>query len=172
VAAPRRPILLPGVIDEAAEDVRRRRTAIARAVGEDASEAALVLAPLLERYEAPAVAAALYALWVQQPAPMAEAPAAAEGATEKLWVGIGKRDEVGVSELVAFLTREVAVDRAMIGRIEVRDTFTLIEVPRAEASRIAEALSGRTIRRRRLVARVDRGAPAGGPRPPRGRAPA
>lgn len=174
LAAPRRPLLLAGVIDEAAEEVRRRRAAIGRAVlEEDATEASLVLAPLLERFEAPAVAAALYALWSRRPAAAAEpAVAVAEGATEKLWVGIGRRDEVGVNELVAYLTREIGMDRALIGRIDVRETYALIEVPRPEAPRIVELLSGRTMRRRRLVVRIDRGAPPAGSRPPRGRAPA
>jgi len=175
LAAPRRPLLLPGIIDEAAEEIRKRRATIGRAVMEaDATEASLVLAPLLERFEAPAVAAALYALWSRRPAEAAEpAGAVSEGAAEKLWIGIGRRDEVGVNELVAYLTREIGVDRALIGRIEVRETYSLIEVPRAEAPRIAETLSGRTMRRRRLVARIDRGAPpSSGTRAPRGRPPA
>lgn len=174
LAAPRRPLALPGIIDEAAEETRKRRATIGRVVlEEDLTEAALVLGPLLERFEAPAVAAALYTLWRQRPAASVQAAApVTEGVTEKIWVGIGRKDEVGVNELVAFLTRELGVERAQIGRIEVRDTFSLIEVPRAEAPRIAESLSGRTMRRRRLVARVDRGAPSPAGRPPRGRAPA
>jgi len=174
VAAPRRPVLLPGVIDEAAEATRKSRAAISRVIAEeDATEAALVLAPLFERFEAPAVAAALYALWQRRPAEATPTSApATEGTAEKLWVGIGRKDEVGANELVAFLTREIGVERGSIGRIEVRENFSLIEVPRAEAPRIAEALSGRTMRRRRLVARVDRGAPPPSGRPPRGRTPA
>jgi hypothetical protein len=170
-AAPRRPILLPGIIEDTATLARQRRAAIARTIHEDdPAEAALVLAPLFERHEAPAVAAALYALWTRREA---TPPAAAgAGGTEKIWIGIGKRDEVGVNELVAFLTRELAVTRSTIGKIEVREGFSLVEVPREDAARIAEAIGGRTLRRRRLVARVDRGAPAAGGRPGRGRGPA
>lgn len=170
VAAPRRPLLLPGVVDAAASEVRRRRQAIGRALeGLDATEASLVLAPLFERHEAPAVAAALYALWSRREPARAEPVAAGTGPSAKLWIGIGRRDEVGPNELVAFLTREVAVDKALIGRIEVRENYCLVEVPPSEAERIAEAVSGRTLRRRRLTARIDRGpAPAGG-RPPRPR---
>lgn len=169
--APRRPLQLAGVVDTGQAEVRRRRQLVAQAIESlDPVEPALVLAPLLERYEAPVVAAALYRLWSAQPAPRSEAAVpGAEGATTRLWLGIGKRDEVGVNELVAFLTREVAVDRTLIGRVEVRESFSLVEVPQAEAERIAEAASGRTLRRRRLVARVDRGPTPGGGRPPRGR---
>jgi hypothetical protein len=173
-AAPRRPILLPGIIEDTATVARQRRAAIARTIQEDdPAEAALVLAPLFERHEAPAVAAALYALWTRREAtPQPAAAPTGAGGTEKIWIGIGKRDEVGVNELVAFLTRELAVTRATIGKIEVREGFSLVEVPREDAARIAEAIGGRTLRRRRLVARVDRGAPAAGSRPGRGRGPA
>ena len=42
---------------------------------------------------------------------------------------------------------------------------SLIEVPAAEAERIARALDGRTVRRRRLTVHVDRGPSAGPGRP-------
>ena len=54
--------------------------------------------------------------------------------------------------------------RESIGRIELRDGFSLIEVPAGDAERIARALSGATIRKKRLVARVDRGAARGAAR--------
>lgn len=170
-AAPRRPVQLPGFPDTGQAEVRRRRQLVVQAIESlDPVEPALVLGPLLERYDAPVVAAALYQLWSAQPAPRPEVTAvAAGGATTRLWLGAGRRDEVGVNELVAFLTREVAVDRAQIGKIEVRESFSLVEVPQAEAERIAEAVSGRTLRRRRMVARVDRGPGPGSGRPPRGR---
>jgi ATP-dependent RNA helicase DeaD len=59
---------------------------------------------------------------------------------------------------VAALVKEVGVERTRIGKIEVRESFSLVEVPAAEAGPIAERLSGVTIRRRRATARLDRGA--------------
>lgn len=172
MAAPRRPILLPGVLGGATEEVRTRRRQIAETIDTaDRVEAGLVLGPLLERYEAPAVAAALYTLWTRrEAAPLVAAPAAA-GPAAKVWIGAGRRDEVGPNELVAFLTREVGLDKAMIGRIEVRESFALVEVPQAEAERIAALVSGKTIRRRRLAAKVDRGPAPSRPGRPRERTP-
>jgi hypothetical protein len=69
------------------------------------------------------------------------------------------------------LTKEVRVERGKIGRVELRDGFALVEVPAQDAERIAAALSGTTIRRRRVTARVDRGTP-GRPTAARGGAPA
>ena len=54
-----------------------------------------------------------------------------------------------------------------IGRVELRDGFMLVEVPAQDAERVAAALNGTTIRRRRVTARVDRGARLGPGRRPR-----
>jgi ATP-dependent RNA helicase DeaD len=72
-------------------------------------------------------------------------------------VGAGKKDGVTPNDLVAVLTKELKVNREKIGRIELRDSFSLIEIPSAEAEQVARGLNGATIRRRRVTARVDRG---------------
>lgn len=124
------------------------------------------LGPLFERHEAQAVAAAVFALWRRAVAPAAPSANAAGAsastpvggiAATKIWVGVGKKDEATVGDLVAVMVKELGVDRTLIGRIELRDTFALVEVPEADAERIAARLTGLTIRRRKLVARVDRG---------------
>ena len=45
--------------------------------------------------------------------------------------------------------------------VELRDGFMLVEIPAQEAERVAAALNGTTIRRKRVTARVDRGREAG-----------
>jgi ATP-dependent RNA helicase DeaD len=84
-------------------------------------------------------------------------------ATAKIYVGVGKKDGATANDLVAVLTKELRVNRENIGRIELRDAYSLVEIPAGDAERIALALNGVTIRRRRVTARVDRG-PS---RPPR-----
>ena len=79
---------------------------------------------------------------------------------------MGKKDGATVNDLVAVLTKEVRVDRGKIGRVELRDAYALVELPAQEAEGIARALTGATIRRKRITARVDRG-PAKPPRPAR-----
>jgi ATP-dependent RNA helicase DeaD len=74
-----------------------------------------------------------------------------------LWIGAGKRDEATVGDFVAVLVKEAGMDRSQIGRIELRDTFALVEVPADQAEEIAQRLAGVTIRKRRLMAKVDRG---------------
>jgi hypothetical protein len=49
------------------------------------------------------------------------------------------------------------VEKGKIGRVELRDAYSLVELPGQEAEQIASALNGVTIRRKRITARVDRG---------------
>ncbi len=158
IAAPRRPFRLPGTLDAVTTAAGARRAAIVRALeGGPPERALLTLAPLFERYDPAAVAAALYELWTTAgatvPAAVPDIPA-----TARVYIGIGKKDGATVNDLVAILTKHVRVERAMIGRVELRDAFALVEVPAQEAERVATALNGTTIRRKRVTARVDRGA--------------
>jgi hypothetical protein len=75
----------------------------------------------------------------------------------RVWIGIGRKDGAGPNDIMAALTREAGVEAASIGRIEIREMFSLVEVPAAEAEEIARKIAGRTIRRRTVNARVDRG---------------
>jgi ATP-dependent RNA helicase DeaD len=156
IASPRRPVQLPGIVDAITAEAADRRATIARTISAERPEAAvLTLAPLFERYDPAVVAAALYQLWTRS-VPVAP-PAPEAPATARIYVGIGKKDGATVNDLVAVLTKEVRVDRAKIGRVELRETYALVELPATEAEDIASALSRATIRRKRVMARVDRG---------------
>ena len=156
IAAPRRVLQLPGLLDEArAAEAAQRKRIVETIETAGNHRALLTLAPLFERYDPTAVAAALYEIWTSSaPAPTArvEAPS-----TARVYVGIGKKDGATANDLVAVLTKELRVDRTKIGRIELRDAYSLIEIPASEAEQVAGALNGTTVRRRRVTARVDRG---------------
>ena len=160
LATPRRPLRLPGALEASTTAAAARRAAIVRALETGNPERALLtLAPLFERHDPAAVAAALYELWTAVAGATAPAALPDIPATARVYVGVGKKDGATVNDLVAVLTKEVRVERAKIGRVELRDGFALVEVPAQDAERIAAALSGTTIRRRRVTARVDRGTP-------------
>lgn len=156
IAAHRRVLHLPGLLDEARSAEAEQRRRIVETIETGRSQRALLsLAPLFERYDSTAVAAALYEIWTGSApptAPLAEVPA-----TARIYVGIGKKDGATANDLVAVLTKELRVDRTKIGRIELRDAYSLIEIPASEAEQVAGALNGATVRRRRVTARVDRG---------------
>jgi hypothetical protein len=156
LASPRRPIRLPGLVDAVTAEAASRRAMIARAIeGGRPDAAVLTLAPLFERYDAAAVAGALYQLWTSSAA--AAPPVPDVPATAKVYVGIGKNDGATVNDLVAVLTKDIRVDKGQIGRVELKDAYALVELPAPDVERIASALNGVTIRRKRITARVDRG---------------
>ncbi len=166
LAAVRRPLRLPGALDAATTVAAAQRAAVVRAIETGSPDRALLtLAPLFERHDPAAVAAALYELWTS--AAGATGPAALPDipATARVYVGIGKKDGATANDLVAVLTKEVRVERGKIGRVELRDAFSLVELPAQDAERVANALNGTTIRRRRVTARVDRGTPTRSPAP-------
>jgi ATP-dependent RNA helicase DeaD len=178
MAPSRRPMLVTSAANEAVERDAALRHVIRNAIeGGDHAAALYALAPLFEESDPQTIAAALFGLWRTRPAAPASAsrvaqPAASGGpassAVAKIWIGAGKKDEATVADFVAVLVREVGVERSQIGRIELRDTFALVEVPAADAEAIVQRLSGITIRRRKLTARVDQGRGGGKP-PERGR---
>ncbi len=127
----------------------------------------LELAPLFEQYGAPRVAAALAVAGRRSAAaPPISSPTSASPARpasrsgsedQRIWIGAGRKDEVTANDIVGLLTRELGVERSSIGRIELRDTFSLIEFA-GDAVGLADRITGKSIRKRRLVARLDRGA--------------
>ena len=165
------PVRIRGTFEGARDRIRRHCETIEQLVQQGGLDSDLLaLAPLFERYDPTTVAAAAFHLW--QAAPAAAMPAAGGAAQSprrdatgvaKIWIGIGRKDGVGPNDIVAALTREAGVEAASIGRIEIRELFSLVEVPAAEAEAIAQKIAGRTIRRRTVNARVDKG--GGGERP-------
>jgi ATP-dependent RNA helicase DeaD len=164
IATPRRPLPLPGIVDTVSAAAAGQRATIVRAIEAGRPDRALLtLAPLFERHDPAAVAAALFDLWTNSSP--AEAPLRVPDipATAKVYVGVGKKDGATANDLVAVLTKDLRVEKGKIGRIELREAYSLIEIPAQDAEKVALALNGVTIRRRKVTARVDRG-PS---RPPR-----
>jgi ATP-dependent RNA helicase DeaD len=162
VTGKQQPLRLPGALEQARGQAAARRQAIERTLeGEDLSSDLIALAPLFERHDPARVAAALYRLGSQTGAGVSTGPGAGAGpapapTTAQVWIGVGRKDEASANDIVAALTREIGVDRRQIGRIEIRDLYSLVELPAPDAEDICRRLTGRTIRKRRVVARLDR----------------
>lgn len=175
LAMTRRPVATESATTALLQRDASLRAEIVARIGEGVDAAALyALGPLFERHEPQHVAAALFRLWqddVRAKRPSDAPPVSTQTAvggvhTTRVWIGVGKKDEATVGDIVAVLAREVGLDRSLIGRVDLRDAFTLVEVPQSEAERVALKLVGLTVRKRKLSARVDRGpsAPTGGSR--------
>jgi ATP-dependent RNA helicase DeaD len=161
VAPAARTLRLPDAADAAAAEAASRRGRIAAVIEERVAEPSLLaLAPLFERHDPALVAAALYHLWLERPglnAPPTPASDVMSAATARVWCGVGKKDGATANDFVGVLAKELQYDRSKIGKIEVRELYSLIEVPAADAEMLAGKLNGVTIRRRRITARIDRG---------------
>lgn len=167
LAPTRRPVHAPGALAALLDRDGALRSRIAGLIVAGNLDGALYqLGPMFEQYDPQLIAAACLALGRTgpgarpEPAPPVTATTPVGGvANAKVWVGVGRRDEATTGDLVAVLIKEVGLAREAIGRIELRDAFTLVEVPVGDAERVAQSLTGLTIRRRKLSARVDRGIP-------------
>jgi hypothetical protein len=160
IAPEARPIRLPSAADSVADAAATHRSTIAATLEAGSLDGELLaLAPLFDRHDPATVAAALYRLWLEQPAPSAPAalPAGLEAATARLWLSVGKKDGAGPNDFVAMLTKDVGMERGKIGKVEVRELYSLVEVPAMEAESLVGKITGQSVRRRRITARIDRG---------------
>ncbi len=165
LAPVRKPLHLHGALDRARDESGRLRAEILRALEKELGPSQLaalaILAPLFEHHEATAISAALFRLWQEaiKPGESGAVRGGAEGPA-RLWVSAGRRDGVTSRDLMAVLAGDCAVPREAIGRIEIRESFSLVEIsPSAGPDQVAERVTGKSIRKRRLVARLDRSSP-------------
>jgi ATP-dependent RNA helicase DeaD len=153
--------------------------------GEDVGAYLLVLETLFEQHDPAEVAAAAVALlrkkgaagprpgggWKRAPATpggMAASGPAPGPSWTRLFLSVGQRDGAGPGDILGAITGEARVDASAVGRIDLKDTFSIVEVESSLAEAVIAALNGTTVRGRSLRADYDRG--GRGPRPPsRGR---
>ena len=87
----------------------------------------------------------------------------APNAYARLFVSLGERDGVRANDLVGAIAGEADIPGTAIGKIEIRDTFSIVEVPADAAGRVISSLNGTTIRNRSVRVDYDRPRTAGGP---------
>ena len=128
-----------------------RRRAVIQAEMDRASWMAqlLALAPLFERHDPARVAggAATGCGWRSRRTPGPDRGAGEAGAVERDaprsgWAS-GKKDGASRPTSSAALTREIGIEPAKIGRIEIRELFSLVEVPARERRRRSRAALSR-----------------------------
>jgi ATP-dependent RNA helicase DeaD len=138
------------------------RERIREAIREQDLDAQLeLLGPLFDEFAAAEVAAALSALLRARP-PAQPAPAETEAVAERpqafvrLFVSAGHKDNIRPGDLVGAITGEAGVKGEQVGRIEIRDTFSVVEVAADVSERVLRALNGTTLRGRALRVDYDR----------------
>ncbi|HET6680136.1 MAG TPA: DEAD/DEAH box helicase, partial [Gemmatimonadaceae bacterium] len=149
----------------------------------------LALEPLLDEFDGVEIAAAALRLYerertrasaVPAPAPAARseaprdaAPSRVAGAYTRVFLSIGNDDGVRPGDLVGAITGESGITSSDVGKIDIRDRHSLVEIASHLAPKVIEKMTGVTVKGRRVMAREDRGVDGGsrehrgGDRPPR-----
>jgi ATP-dependent RNA helicase DeaD len=113
----------------------------------------IMLEPLLDEFNPIQLAAAAAAL-LRERTPDETAPVLP--AWTRLYFGVGRRDGVRPADLVGAITGESPVSGDRIGRIEIKDTYSSVEVAASVADQVIKSLAATTIRGRPANVRVFR----------------
>jgi ATP-dependent RNA helicase DeaD len=170
------PVPFPAPVSRKTSALDQLRASLERALeNEDGAPYHTMLEPLFERFDPTEVAAAAVSL-LREVKPAAHAAPAPRQAAEpdtsdapawaKLFLGVGERDGLKPGDLVGAITGEAGVDGKQVGKIDIRESHTVVEVHDSVARRVIKALNGTTIKGRAVRADFDRPRKGGG-RPPR-----
>jgi ATP-dependent RNA helicase DeaD len=166
-----RPITVPPAMEGGS--VERFRQAVRdRLQAGDVSAELLLLEPLLREQPASLVAGALAALLRERPEPEeptegrateASGAAAARASREavlpawiRIFISVGKRDGAGPGDIVGAIAGESGATGGQIGKVEIRSSFTLVDIDAEIADLVIDRLRGVQIKGRTVVARRSR----------------
>ena len=85
---------------------------------------------------------------------------ASRGEMSRLFVNAGKADGMTPRDLVGSIANESGISSDQIGKIELRDTHSIVEISTPVAEQVASKMNGITVRGKRLTMRVDNDRPA------------
>jgi ATP-dependent RNA helicase DeaD len=151
----------PVALLEAAERARGKDAALRASLRDvlasgDVRREVLALEPLLAEFDGIEIAAAaLRMLEQQRPQRPAAAAAAQTGPMQRLFLNLGEKDGIRTNEIVAAITAEAGIPGSQIGKVEVRDTHSLVEIAASVAELVAGKISGSVVRGRKVQARLD-----------------
>lgn len=149
------PLSLTSEADRAREWREQLRDAVRRRLeARGCEENLLALAPLFEEFDPALVAAALM--------DVTGGPAKAAPATTDvpLWahlhLNVGRREGIRAGDVVGVLLNAAGLPKEHVGRVDIRENFTLIDVRAESAESARRGLTGVTLKGRQLAPRFDR----------------
>jgi ATP-dependent RNA helicase DeaD len=87
---------------------------------------------------------------------------ASKGEYAKLYINGGTKDRITPNDLVGAIANEGGISRDQIGKVDLRETHALVEIAADVAGKVARAITGVTVKGRRLAARIDDESRSGG----------
>jgi ATP-dependent RNA helicase DeaD len=140
----------------------------------------IALEPLLEDYDGVEIAAAALQLAERERAKLSSSTSAVAsppssppreksvGPMVRLFVNVGARDSARPGDLVGAITNQGGITSDDVGKVEVRESHSIVEVSPSVADGVIERVTGTTIRGRRAIVRRDeQRPPRDGERSPR-----
>ena len=94
--------------------------------------------------------------------PGAAAARGGSGGMLRVFIGAGRKAGIRPADLVGAIANEAGVSVRDIGAIEIADKFSLVELSEGVVERVATALRATTIKRKKVVVRVERPGPTSG----------
>ncbi len=88
--------------------------------------------------------------------------ARAGGGMLRVFIGAGRKAGIRPADLVGAIANEAGVSVRDIGAIEIADKFSLVELSEGVVERVASALRATTIKRKRVIVRIERPGPTSG----------
>lgn len=149
------PLSVTSEADRARDWQERLRDAVRQRIeARGCEENLLALAPLFEEFDPALVAAALMDV---TGGPAKAAPTATD---VPLWahlhLNVGRRDGVRAGDVVGATLNAAGLPKEHVGRVDIRENFTLVEVRAESAESARRGLVGVTLKGRQLTARFDR----------------
>jgi ATP-dependent RNA helicase DeaD len=150
----------PVAIIDAAERARGRDAAMRASLRDvltsaDVRREVLALEPLLAEFDGIEIAAAALRM-LEQHRPARPVHSATHATPmQKLFVNLGEKDGIRAQEIIAAVTTEAGIPGSQVGKVEVRDTHSIVEVAASVAELVVEKITGASVRGRRVQARLD-----------------
>jgi ATP-dependent RNA helicase DeaD len=150
----------PVTLIEAAERARGKDAALRASLRDvltsgDVRREVLALEPLLAEFDGIEIAAAALRMLEQQK-PVRTATAAAQaGPMQRLFLNLGEKDGIRAQEIITAITSEAGIPGSQVGKVEVRDTHSLVEVASGVAELVVGKITGAVVRGRKVQARLD-----------------
>jgi ATP-dependent RNA helicase DeaD len=91
-----------------------------------------------------------------RPGARPQRPARDGSDTVRLFIGAGREAGIRPADLVGAIANEARVSSSQLGAIEIRDRFSLVEVPADAAAQIVKAMRRTSLRGQKVPIRLDR----------------
>jgi ATP-dependent RNA helicase DeaD len=159
---------VPSASDVAARQRERLAATLGEIIEAEELERPMSLVDELAAYYDPSLIAAAALSLLMEPEPEeTEIPVSAAGAERgmvRLFINVGRTDGVRPSDIVGAIANEAGIPGKAIGVIEIKDTYSFVEIPENWVQRVVGALGRTRIRNREVrveIARPREGSPDG-----------